>query len=90
MCEQKEKHFETLFKVLKQLSITVAVLFSGIRVRWTEDEINILKKAFSGYFTSLKCPDASSIESAIRNYPVLAKRSKPQIKSRVWDLIKKQ
>ena len=57
----------------------------SVRNKWSENELEILKKAFSGFH---KPPDNGTIKEVQMIYPVLQKRTVPQIKTRAWHQIR--
>lgn len=57
------------------------------RVPWSEEEIHALKSYFTKFFDMRKPPDEKTIREAIAAYPILARRTVAQIKSRAWHCI---
>ena len=53
--------------------------------KWSATELDILKKAFSGF---RKPPDNGSINQVQIKFPVLNKRTIPQIKASAWHQIR--
>jgi hypothetical protein len=58
---------------------------AGVRIKWTPQEIKILKAAFQRF---TKPPDGEAIREIVDQHPILSRRTLPQIKSRAWHLIK--
>lgn len=54
----------------------------ALRVQWTDEELNILKRSFSNFLRSDSAPGYSLIKEVQKKHPVLAKRTPAQIKSR--------
>jgi len=54
---------------------------------WTNEDLSVLRKSFQKFFKLRRPPDFPSIEAVQANFPQLQKRSKAQLKSRVWHLI---
>jgi len=54
---------------------------------WTSEDLVLLQKSFQAFFKLRRPPDFKSIEVAQATFPQLQKRSKAQIKSRLWHLI---
>jgi len=72
-------------------SCEVNMLFSlccaylGQRTAWSQEELTFLRD----HFASLKRPpNFAEVRSAVRLMPALRKRSLPQIKTRVWALLR--
>ena len=61
---------------------------AGVRVKWTDSELQMLRICFSQYFRLRKPPINASIDEAKQRFPNLCKRTTEQIKSRAWHLIK--
>ena len=72
-------------------SCEVNMLFSlcraylGQRTAWSQEELTFLRD----HFASLKRPpNFAEVHSAVRRMPAIRKRSLPQIKTRVWALLR--
>lgn len=59
------------------------------RIKWSEDELKILNKEFRVQICNKAIPNTKDINSCIGKFPILCKRSIPQIKARVQYIIKK-
>jgi len=60
----------------------------AIRVPWTDEELNLLRKFFPNFLRSGSLPGFALITTAQKRYPVLLKRTPAQIKSRFYQLQK--
>jgi len=60
----------------------------AIRVPWTDEELNLLRKIFANFLRSGSLPGFALITAAQKRYPVLLKRTPAQIKSRFHQLQK--
>jgi len=60
----------------------------SVRVPWSDQELNFLKKKFGHCLHGGMLPGYSAITEAQKQFPVLQKRSLPQIKSRFYQLQK--
>jgi len=59
--------------------------YLGQRTAWSQEELTFLRD----HFASLKRPpNFAEVRSAVRLMPALRKRSLPQIKTRVWALLR--
>jgi len=63
---------------------------NGVRVPWSDHELNIIRYHFREYLEleNRKPPNFQAIEAARATYNVLQKRTREQIKTRVWHMIK--
>ena len=59
----------------------------GIRIPWSEEELELLPNVFKNSFDARELPDFESIRKAKLRYSSLARRSEAQIKSRIWNLL---
>jgi len=59
----------------------------GNRIKWTREELSILRNEFSKFFHLKKAPDEESVKMAISRHSMLRKRTVAQIKSRALYLI---
>lgn len=59
-----------------------------LRVKWSADELNLIRRIFANFFSSGTLPGFAIISEAQRNHPVLSKRTTAQIKSRFQQLLK--
>jgi len=57
---------------------------SAIRQKWSNDELIILRRYLSGD----KPPDNDSVRLVMERFPILQKRTIPQVKSRTWHMSK--
>jgi len=60
----------------------------SVRVPWTDEELELLRKTFAHCLHSGGLPGYAAIAEAQKRFPVLQKRSPAQIKSRFHQLKK--
>lgn len=61
----------------------------GIRLKWSAEEVKLLRSEFHEFFKLKKPPDKDSIRLAVSRHAVLRRRIAPQVKSRTWYLMQK-
>ena len=60
----------------------------AIRIPWSAEELDILKKTFANFFCSQTLPSYAIIKEAQKRFPQLQRRTPAQIKYRFQQLIK--
>jgi hypothetical protein len=55
---------------------------AGVRLKWSAEELKLLRSEFRQFFKLKKLPDENSIRRAVSRHAVLGRRTAPQIKSR--------
>ena len=59
-----------------------------IRLKWSDEELRSLKDGFHKQIMNRKIPKYPEVKKFLQSYPILAKRSLAQIKSRIQQIIK--